>query len=370
MKKPPVVNTPDDPTAKLRSLLSPEQRSANAIDEILSSKYFPSEAYHEFAFQFDEMIRNCGQRNNLDLPHGGTNRPEPTAVALIGDSGAGKTTALRHYLNSSRFFEGYGIENSGCQLIRVSAPSPLTLRTLGMAVLREMYKTKREFRESEAWPRALFQLEERMVLFIVIEDVQRVLHQSDEDEIRKLIDTLLHLMTNLKWPVYLIITAMPEIKPFLEIDWQLRRRVKYVDFKPIDAVADFEDLTSAMADYGAEFKVSVAITKNREVLARLCHAANYQRGYVFKIFKVALAVCLRDKRKKLTIDDFADAYSDHTTEPQLLNPFLADDWQSINTKHIHIHPPEVLEEPETAAAPKKKKRRARRRKTTNKDADE
>ena len=362
MKNTPAVNTLKDPTAKLRSMLSPAQLAANRIDEILGSKYFPSAAYEDFAFQFDEMIRACGQLKNLNLPHGGTNRPEPTAVALIGDSGAGKTTALGHYLDSNPFFEGHGIENSDCQLIRVSAPSPLTLRTLGMAVLRAMYKTKREFPESEAWPRALFQLEERMVLFIVIEDVQRVLHQSNEDEVQKLIDTLVYVMANLKWPVYLVITATPEIKPFLEIDWQLRRRVKYVDFKPIDAVADFEDLTTAMASYGAEVKVSVAIAKDRQVLARLCHAANYQRGYVFKIFKVALAVCLKDKRRKLTINDFADAYSDHTTEPQLLNPFLEDDWQSINTKHVYIHPPQVPEDPEP---PKKKKKRTRR--TVNTD---
>jgi len=104
-----------------------------------------------------------------------------------------------------------------------------------------------------------------------------------------------------------------------------------VEFKPIDAVVDFEYLTTSMAEYGKDAKVSVSITKNREVLARLCHTANHQMGYVFEILIDALLICLQDKRRKLTIDDFADAYSNCTTEPVILNPFLADDWQSINT---------------------------------------
>ena len=41
MKDIPAVNTLKDPTAKLRSLLSPVQNSANRIDEISGLQIFP-----------------------------------------------------------------------------------------------------------------------------------------------------------------------------------------------------------------------------------------------------------------------------------------------------------------------------------------
>jgi hypothetical protein len=358
MKKPPVMNTRDDPTAMFRSLLPPKAETAKGLKERLRAKYIVSSRDEDVDLQALEQITNCTLRKNPDLPYSGTNRPEATGFVIIAESGAGKTKALQHFLQTSAFFKGYGIKDSDCQLIRISAPSPLTLRTLGMAVVRAMYRTKREYKESEAWPRAYFLLEEKMIFFILIEDIQHVLHQKNNDaEIQEIIDTLKNLMNNQEWPVYLIMTATPEIKPFLELDWQLRRRLKYVEFKPIDAVADFDHLTAAMADYGKEANVSIVITKNREVLARLCHAANYQMGYAFEIFVDALLVCLGDRRRKLTIDDFADAYSDRSTEPLLLNPFLADDWQSIDCKHIHKHPPQVPED----VTPKKKRKRTRRR---------
>jgi hypothetical protein len=369
MKKSPVVNTHDDPTAVFRSLLSSKEESANRLKEDLRAKYIVSPRDEDVELQALAQIVNCTLRKNPKLPFSDANRPEATGFVIIGESGAGKTKALEHFLQNSAFFKGYGVKGSDGQLVRISAPSPLTLRTFGMAVLRAMYKTEREFNESEAWPRAFIQIRTRMILFILVEDIQHVLHQSNSDvEIQKLIDTLKILMNSQEWPVYLIMTATPEIKPFLEIDWQLRRRLKYVEFKPIDAVADYDHLTTAMANYGNEVNVSVVITRNREMLARLCHAANYQMGYAFEIFVDALLVCIGDRRRKLTIDDFADAYSDRSTEPLLLNPFLADDWQSIDTKHIHKRPPQVLEDPDARAAGtqnKKKRKRTRRRKSTD-----
>ena len=360
MKNPPVVNTLDDPTAVLRSLQTPQQQAVNGLKQVLRTKYIVSPRDADVELEVDGQIGNCVLRKNPRLPFSATNRLEATGFMIIADSGAGKTRGLEYLLQNHPAFKGYGIKDSGCQLIRISAPVPLTLRTFGMAVLRTMYPTKREFSESEAWPLAFKHLQERMILFLVIEDLQHVLHQKNNDaEIQKIVDVLKRLMNNQEWPVYLIMTATREIMPFLELDWQLKRRLKYVDFKPIDAVADFEYLTDSMAEYGKDAKVSVAITENRQVLARLCHTANYQMGYVFEILVDALLICLQDKRRKLTIDDFADAYSNCTTEPVLLNPFLADDWQSINTLWIHKHKPEVPEDPE----PKKKKKKRTRQGT-------
>jgi Bacterial TniB protein len=364
MKRPKIKNlvaenTHDDPTAWLRSLQTPQQQAANNLKQVLRTKHIVSSREADVELEVDEQVSNCVLRKNPRLPFSATNRLEATGFIIIGESGAGKTRSLEYLLQNHPAFRGYGVKDSGCQLIRISAPVPLTLRTFGMAVLRAMYPTKREFSESEAWPLAFEQLRKRMMLFLVIEDLQHVLHQKNNDaEIQKIVDVLKKIMNSQEWPVYLIMTATKEIYPFLELDFQLKRRLKYVPFNPIDAVTDFEYLTSSMAKYGLDAKVSVAITRDRTVLARLCHTANYQMGYVFEILIDALLLCVQDKRRKLTIDDFADAYSNCTTEPFALNPFLADDWQSINTLWIHKRKPEIPEDPEPV---KKKKKRTRQR---------
>jgi hypothetical protein len=223
-----------------------------------------------------------------------------------------------------------------------------------MALLRGAgYRTRREFKENEAWSRARFQICEKAILVVHIEDIQDLLHQKDEKQIRKVIDTLKGLMTDLGWPpLHLIFTALPEVTSVLDFDFQVPRRSGFIAFKPVDPAADFKMIKAAAAKYGKVAGISTGVLNSREMVGRLCHAAHYQLGLVFELLVLTLEVCLKAGRKVLIQDDFADAYSRRTLEPVDLNPFYGDDWASIDTSIIQKKPEELSPD----AAPKKKKK--------------
>ena len=149
-------------------------------------------------------------------------------------------------------------------------------------------------------------------------------------------------MTDLGWPpLHLILTALPEITEVLELDRQVPRRGGFIEFKPVDAQADFQMIKTAAAKYGKVAGISVAVLNSREMVGRLCHGACYQLGLVFELLVLAIEVCLKAGRKVLTQDDFADAYSRRTLEPVDLNPFYAEDWASIDTSIIKKQPEEI-----------------------------
>ena len=75
---------------------------------------------------------------------------EGRVLTVIGGSGTGKSRTLdRHFLKREEF-AGYGDRNADSILVSVTAPSPCTLRLLGMSVLAALgYETARELKRSE-----------------------------------------------------------------------------------------------------------------------------------------------------------------------------------------------------------------------------
>jgi hypothetical protein len=356
---PTAVTTADpaDPAARLRALQTPKEEALNKLVGRLKAMYVETGRDEEMQFELQQMIDNIRMLRDPDLPPSAENMREGTSLLIVGESGAGKTRAFRHLMkNNAAYFPGYGIQGSGCQLISISAPSPLILRTLGMALLRAVYPTKREFRENEAWSRARFQMREKAVLIVHIEDIQDLLQQKDEQKITTVTATLKGLMTDLGWPpLHLIFTALPEVTDVLGFDRQVPRRSGFIEFKQVNAQADFQMIKTAAAQYGKVAGISVAVLASREVVGRLCHAACHQLGLVFELLVLALEVCLRDGRKVLTQNDFADAYARRTLEPVDLNPFYAEDWASIDTSIIKKRPEEISADD----LPKKKKKKPR-----------
>lgn len=345
-----------DPAARLRASQTPEDAAFNKIVGRLKAMYVETDRDEEIRFELRQMVDNIIRPRDPDRPPSAANMREGTCLFIVGEPGAGKTTALRHCLKEHPSFPGYGDPDSGCQLISISAPSPFIMRTLGMALLRGAgYRTKREFRENEAWTRARFQLSESMILVVHIEDIQDLLQQKDPKEIKKVLAALKIMMTDLDSPpLHLIFTALSDVVSVLELDFQVPRRAAFVELKPVDPAADFGMIKSAASEYGKVAKISVRVMSSREIVGRLCHAARYQLGLVFELLVLAIEVCLKDGRKLLTKEDFADAYSRRTLEPLELNPFFVDDWISIDTSIIQRNPEEILAEDLVDDPPAKK----------------
>lgn len=350
MSRPPRrIETPTDrhdPAKRLRELLAPADLKHTKVMEQVKSRYVATERDARLRAEMDQMLQNVVQSRDPSRPHGADNRREGTAVAIIADSGAGKTRAMLHYLKDNPAFPGYGEPNSGCQLITVGVKAPCILRQLGMATLRAAgYHTRRELRENEAWPQAHFQIAEQNILFVHYEEVQRVIQQKSADERTKIVETLTGLMTDMTWPLHLILSGLPEMKTFLQAYTTLRRRVRFVEFPPVDPKADRRQIERAIKQYEKIAGVSLALVQEPLISARICHAAARQLGLIFELTVGAIDVCLSSGRRTVTRADYSDAYASRTLEPIELNPFEVDHWETIDTSIIQRPAPDPTEPP-------------------------
>jgi hypothetical protein len=367
---PEEIASRSDPAKRLRDLLGPFTRKHIDDIEKLRAHHVTTQRDQRLKTEMEMMIENAAQRRDPSRPYGANNRWEGTAVAIIGESGAGKTSAMHHYLKDNPFFPNYGIADGGCPLITVGVKAPCVLRQLGMATLRAAgYPSMRELLENEAWPQAHFQMEEQLVLFLHYEEVQRVIQQKNKTERKKIVETLAGLMTDPVWPLHLILSGLTEMTALFEQNPEemaddksakrdghvtLKRRTRFVEFLPIDLKAERKDLDKALKQYEKMAGVSLAVTSETEMRARVCHAAARQLGLFFQLTVSAIDVCLRARRKVVTIDDYADAYAARTREPVELNPFIGDHWESIDTSIIQRR----LEEDEDGVAGKPERRRS------------
>lgn len=347
----PFTARPD--AAKLiRDRLGPATQAHIEFKEKLRSHYVATDRDERLAGEIELMIENVSQRRDHARPHGDDNRCEGTAVAIIADSGSGKTRALLHYLKKNEFFPGYGQPDVHCQLITVGVKAPCTLRNLGMATLRAAgYRSRIEKRQNEAWPQAQFLIQEQQILFVNYEEAQRIVQQAKLNERKQVIETLAGLMTDTVWPLHLILSGLPELTRLFQDDYiatarpeerdahvTLKRRTRFVEFFPIDLKADRHILDRGIKDYGKLGGVSMALLGNPQTRARLQHASARQFGLFWELTVFAIDVCVRSGRKVVTLDDYADGYAARTRQSVELNPFAVDHWETIDTSIIQHRP--------------------------------
>jgi hypothetical protein len=325
-------DAPFDPTAALRSYLSEDDtRMADVVDS-LRARYVTSERDDQINRQIERLIRNAVARKDPRKPHSFDNRMAGVGFVVIGESGAGKTTALDRAFTKHPAFPGYGITGSDCPLITVQAPSPCTLGQVAMEILDVCeYGIQRVLQENQAWRRARFQMRENHKLFLRIGDAQHVMHTLAEHEKKKFSDTLKNLMVVEK--MQLILDGVDDLVPFLQMDRQLRRRLKYVNFKNVSAVNDAEFIDSTVKNYVKKAGLKLAISDEDMLTGRLAHSACHQMGLVIEILVDAIEVSLTARNCTLSIDDFADAYADRTLDSSL-NPFLVRAWDTIDCSFI------------------------------------
>lgn len=350
---------PADAAARLRGLLGPVTRQHVDFKERLRAHYVATERDEILRIEIEMIVENIVQKRSLCRPHGDGNRLEGTALAIIAESGAGKSRAMSHYLENSPFFPNHGDPDGDCQLITVGVKAPCTLRTLGMATLRAAgYRSRVEKKQTEAWPMAQFQIQDQQILVVAYEEAQRIIQQANKIERTVVIETLAGLMTDPVWPLSIVLSGLPELaglfqKTFIDelateqqrrAHATLTRRTRFVNFDPINLDADRKTLERGIREYQKLGGVSLELLRDSETRARLHHAAARQFGLFWELIVLAIDNCVRSGRKAVEMDDFADGYAGKTREPIELNPFAVDHWETIDTNVIQ-HPPGAEEPP-------------------------
>ncbi|WP_024588087.1 TniB family NTP-binding protein [Aliihoeflea sp. 2WW] len=256
---------------------------------------------------------------------------EGRMLALLGASGAGKTRALERIFARTVEFGDWQDIDADSPLISIKAPSPCTLKQLGIEVLRALgYPIRRDLKEYVVWELVRERLQLRKVRYVHIDELQHVAKKGYVKEAQKVRDTIKSLVQWPQWPVSVIVSGTPEIATFIEEDTQIKRRCLIVNFTSLDVDADaaqFAQRLTALVKRKAELSLGAdAITLSRKVI----HAAERQYGTAIEIVQDATLEALREGTGTVDNGHFARIFKIRTGCSEDRNVFTAADWRDID----------------------------------------
>lgn len=327
-------------------------RGLDDIDRALAqlrARFFAHRHYRELQENFTTLLN----RRRADLEFGSQN--EARGIAVIGDAGSGKTTAVRRLFATHPDLQILlpGVEKA--EAVSLSLPSPASVKFVGLACLNVLgYPLRRDRTSAIIWDLVHNNLQLRQTLVLHFDEAQDFYINQNAREMQAMINTLKALMQNPDWPVSIVLSGMPQLRDLINMDAQLARRFTPVHFSKLDPVLDAIPITKMVAGYAEAANLDVAPDlKDKAFVRRLIHAAAAEFGLTVELLLSAVENALRTGNSQLDRACFIQAFAQRSGCMPDFNPFLREDYTSINARLLLLGQFQDEENP----APKKKNRK-------------
>ncbi len=256
-------------------------------------------------------------------------------VAICGNSGAGKTTAVLRHLQSMRAMASYVDEDRVTvqPLLFIEAPSPCTPKLLAIAGLKALgINPGLRVHENVAWEEFRRLLKVHKVMWVFIDEAQHAIETATIREATVIGNSLKGLTQMPDWPVRLILAGVPPLASFLARK-QLYNRRTVVPFEPVNISGD-DDLIGTVLATVAEKHAGLAIgidlddpeSRFRE---RLSHACDAEFGSIIQMIRGAVELAILGGRDFLAVQDFIDIYSAFSGCKPSRNVFTSANWVEL-----------------------------------------
>lgn len=339
-----------------------KRRATNeAVGRVLAA-YLPTvydeQLNEEINWLLDSMLLELGEQPGVPPAKGMVRGGR--ALIVTGQAGAGKSRALAHTFANRPEFEGFGTPGGWCPLLSVVAPSPFTLGALGNEIARKLgYHGQREIQHSKVWPVVRGLMAECGVRILHIDEAQHGDEIKSDTMAQEVENTFKRMMQEADWPIWLILSGLPELSRFCQNDASMKRRVRVLPFEALGFPDHAEPVRQTIRDLVAHCpSVGCRDLQSDAFAHRLLHAATYQFGIVIEYVQDAIAECLMvEGGGELGIGHFADVYTIRTgVTADDLNPFLATDWTAIPVESALYE--DVLDETQRPTGTRKPKERS------------
>ena len=324
------ANAAASAAARLAAALDPAARARTEAIGRLNNIYITSDQHHRVDSGVSDLIENAA---SAFAGEPGKRR----ALFVLGESGSGKTTALKHTLLSrpelKPYFDEHG--NEVRPLIHFEAPKPTSMKLFGRKIIEATgYPLSDAFRysENELFELAKRTLKERQVLFLYVDEMQHLLRANKAADVVNVADTLKSLLQIENWPLHLIVAGMPVLAKFLETETQLRNRSLLVSLEQVAFPADKDrvrKIASGVIRSHAALEVSDSLFTD-EFVHRLVKSADGGFGTIIQMVRGACQLALRKGLAAVKNEEFAECYALVTGCQKEHNMFLSADWMLLN----------------------------------------
>lgn len=276
---------------------------------------------------------------------------EAPGLAILGESGSGKTTTFRRVRNEAE--KTMNLQPN--EVVSFTVQSPASIKGVGAAALDALGYPLRVNRTAFAiWQKVRDLLRENRTLILVVDEAQDIMRNQSKREMQDVVSTLKTLMQIEGWPISVILLGVPHLPnapgllDLLHYDTQLARRLRPIEFSPLSEATFKKDASALISQYAAlaEVPISGALFEDKFV-DRLIFSGHQQLGVTLELVIEALEFAMRDGHE-LSRAHFREAYRDKTGAVDALNPFVTDDYRQVDPYKL-LDSPEI---PPTWEVPK------------------
>jgi ATP:corrinoid adenosyltransferase len=181
---------------------------------------------------------------------------EGHCLVIHGRTGAGKTHIINQLLKHPDLQPEETSEGLYRPLLKVVAPAPCTLSSLGLRILQRLnYRARKKLQENEVWDRVAANLAAQGVAILVIDEMHNVLTGRNVVEREKIAMTLKSLLVSEDNPIQLVLSGLSGVTSFIDKWKEVKRRSHFLELTPLVPVKDHSKLIKFLT--GLEEKIGM-----------------------------------------------------------------------------------------------------------------
>lgn len=306
----------------------PTRGNPAAVVKYLRARYVRTGADAILREAFDDLFHKDASEAVIPEPALFGIEEEARGIIVTGATGAGKSTLLKRLLSQHPAFPGFGVEGAECRILSLRVPSPATLKSQGLAILEATdWPTRSNRPEWAIWNDVRHRLNALGITVLHLDEAQNVGLNRSKEAVKQICANWTSLLQPPN-PIVLILSGVRELLDLARTDDQTFRRFRKIHLGPISAAADGDRMTNIVYGYAELAEISPP-PLDRDLIARLIHAARSQFGVAIEITIDAIEKALSARSTELSISHFAAAYALREGCEIKDNVFIAPNWASI-----------------------------------------
>lgn len=280
--------------------------------------------------EFWEHAQDC-------LEGGGSRR---RTMGVIGESGTGKSTALKHVLNSFNEFKPYQNEHHETiiPMLSIEVEYSFTPKDLAIRILRKLGADgSHSSNETVLYDEMKSQLRASGTILLHLDEAQHLKKSGTSKAVMGLKERFKSFLSIEDWPLHLILSGVEDLSELFTGEQQMPNRSNVVRFDTLSAPADNKLVLSLLNDIAGCCTLEIDKTlTTADFLGRLVKATGGGLGTLIEMIRAACYKALSKGHTAVTLKDFEFVYGRFSGSLPSENIITATTWVDLDRSNALI----------------------------------